>query len=75
MGVHRWCVFFITGRVLKNLRFVVLPFFFFSSSSSVNAPPEEGGLLAKEDMGRYAGELLMPLMKSIYSNADKCVDP
>lgn len=31
----------------------------------------EGGLLAKEDIGRYAGELLMPLMKSIYSNADK----
>lgn len=33
----------------------------------------EGGLLAKEDMGRFAGELLMPLMKSIYSNADKYV--
>eukprot|EP00752_Nemacystus_decipiens_P009436 g8435.t1 len=31
----------------------------------------QGGLLAKDDMGRYAGELLMPLMKSIYSNADK----
>lgn len=31
-------------------------------------------MLAKEDMGRFAGELLMPLMKSIYSNADKYVD-
>lgn len=31
----------------------------------------EGGLLAKKDMGRYAGELLMPLIKSIYSNADR----
>eukprot|EP00903_Cladosiphon_okamuranus_P006626 g6471.t2 len=34
-------------------------------------PGPQGGLMAKEDMGRYAGELLMPLMKSIYSNADK----
>ena len=60
--------------IILSVPFLRPMLLFFLHSLGFHAGEGEDGVLAKEDMGRFAGELLMPLMKSIYSNADKYVD-